>query len=267
MNARPALLLLALVLGSTAACAQGAPLPFNPGTFGLVNGDGTEIIALDALDSPADIRVAQCGDPADYPVAFARHQSPRNASSRDIAANFANLQGDVFRVLSGQPHGDHTCYLATDSALVATRIPLVRAGLSDCDPGVLRRLAATKQRRVLFCRPMASAPPDVRIVAVQFATIDTNALASLVVVTATQLLFEDFPATYSGPGETTWRVDDEGVFSPRDFAILFLSRVRGIYVMGLTWAGAEGEDAYLLVADSAAAFRTAKSTYRYWSPE
>lgn len=261
------LFLLALAATPSLACGQSSSLRLGAGTFGLVNDSGSEIIALDDLAAPKSIRLALCGGTTAYPLAFARHQeAPRDASSRDIADNFANLKGDVFRVSSGQPRGDGTCYLAPDSALVTTRLPLVRAGLAECEPGVARRIAAVKHRRIVLCRPMASAG-DLRVVAVQFAFVDTNALASIVVATDTQLVFEDFPARYDGPEASTWRVDDGGVFSSRGFAILFLSRARGVYVMGLTWAGAEGEDAFLLVADSANAFRQVQMTYRYWSPE
>jgi hypothetical protein len=38
-------------------------------------------------------------------------------------------------------------------------------------------------------------------------------------------------------------------------------------VIALTWAGTEGEDSYLLVADSGNVFRSVATSYRYWVPE
>ena len=77
---------------------------------------------------------------------------------------------------------------------------------------------------------------------------------------------QDFPATYRGPQQDLWRVEDGGTFSPEGFAIPFIGRLRGTYFVGLTWAGAEGEASLLLVADSARAFRTVRKSYRYWVP-
>ena len=101
--------------------------------------------------------------------------------------------------------------------------------------------------------------------AVQFATQDSNGLASIVVDAGGLLLFEDYPATYRGLDESTWRVDDGGEFSP-DFGVLFLGQVRGVWLLVLTWAGAEGIDAYVLAADSSTSVREVEKTYRYTIP-
>jgi hypothetical protein len=104
------------------------------------------------------------------------------------------------------------------------------------------------------------------LLAVQFATIDSNALASLVVVRDSSLLVQDFPAVYRGPDESVWRVDDEGMFSPESFAILFVAQLPHAYVMAITWAGAEGESDELLLSDSTDTFRTVIRDYRYCCP-
>jgi len=269
MHARLGLMLFALLPAATTAPAQKppAPLQLSPGAFGFTNATGSEIIALDSVVAPAGIHVALCGDPATYAVAFARHQTaPPDVYAPAIAANFGKQNGDVFGVLGARARPDQTCYLTGDSTLVTTRVRFDSTAQVDCGTGLGHRLMAVKQRRLRHCWPMADAA-GVRVVAALFVPVDTLVLASIVVATPTQLLFEDFPAAYHGPGTTTWRVDDGGIFSPQPFAILFLSRVNGTYVMGLTWAGAEGEDAFLLAADSANAFRQVQMTYRSWPPE
>jgi hypothetical protein len=243
-------------------------LAFGPGGFALTNSGGSELIALDSLASPERIRVALCGDGTAFPVRYARHQTPKPTDTgRQVAANFDNMGGDVFRVTSGRPSGDQTCYLAPDSELVATQLSVRAAASSACSPSVRQDLAAIKQRSLLNCWPMASVQPSIQVVAAEFAHVDRSALASIVLVTNSGLLFQDFPATYSGPEGDTWRADDGGVFSPEGFSVLFLCQVRGVYVMALTWAASEGENAYLLVADSADAFRTVSHAYRYWVPQ
>jgi hypothetical protein len=250
------LLVVGVRVAPVRAQALTAPLRLSAGVFGLTNTTGSEIVVLDSLAAPGGIHVALCGDSPAYAVAFTRHQTaPPDVYAQPVAANFAKLAGDVFGVQRARARPDQTCYLTGDSTLVTTRVRFDSTAQADCGPALGHRLMAVRHRRLRHCWPMADAA-GVRVVAAQFVPVDTIALASLVVVTATQLLFEDFPARYDGPGSTpTWRVDDEGIFSPEPFAIL------------LTWAGAEGEDAFLLVADSANAFRQVQMTYRYWSPE
>jgi hypothetical protein len=131
----------------------------------------------------------------------------------------------------------------------------------------LRHASEAKHRPVLYCWTLGSAGRNVEVLALQFTVIDTSALASVMVADHDRLLFRDLPATYRGPGTDVWRVEDGGVFSPEAFAALFVGRVDVGYVMALTWAGAEGEDAYLLLADSGQVFRVVTQSYRYWVPE
>src|SRR5205807_3263232 len=142
--------------------------------------------------------------------------APPDGFANPIAANFAKLRGDVFRVLGARARPDQTCYVTGDSALVATRVRFDSTAQDDCGPRLEHRLMAVRRLRLRHCWPMADAP-SVRVVAAQFVPADTTALASLVVVTPTRLLFEDFPAGYHGPGTASWRVDDGGIFSPEPF--------------------------------------------------
>jgi hypothetical protein len=202
-----------------------------------------------------------------YRVTYARRQARRPADNgRQVAANFGNARGDVFRVTGGQAQADETCYLTADSSLVAGMVPFGPVTDSTCDGTHTRRAAAIKRRAVLHCWRLGSAGANVAILALQFAVVDTSALASVVIADGEQLFFQDFPASYHGPDQDLWRVEDGGTLSPEAFGILFIGRLRGTYFMGLTWAGAEGEASYLLVADSTAAFRTVTKTYRYWVP-
>src|SRR5437588_683389 len=75
------------------------------------------------------------------------------------------------------------------------------------------------------------------------------------------------PRRHRRPDESVWRVDDQGVFSPGDFAILFVAQLSHACVMAITWAGVEGESDELLLADSTDVFRTVTRAYRYWVPE
>jgi hypothetical protein len=238
------------------------------GTFAYADSSGTQLLALGSLADPSTVVGAMCSGRSVLPARYERRQhGQRDDNHRQIVSNFNREQGIVFRLTGGKARSDETCYLSADSALLAKAVRVTPLGLSACSPPEASRLAAAKQRDVVHCWRFSQLVPDAELLAVQFATIDSNALASLVVVGDSSLLFQDFPAVYRGPDESVWRVDDQGVFSPDSFTILFVARLSHAYVMAITWAGAEGESDELLVADSTHMFRTVTRAYRYWVPE
>jgi hypothetical protein len=237
------------------------------GSFAYVDSSGTQLLAVDSLPDPSTIFGALCSRGVALPVRYDRKQARQaNDNGRQVASNFRNEKGDVFRVIQEKAPPDKTCYLLRDSALLASARTATMREPSDCSPVQVSRLAAAKGRHVIHCWRIAAAPTDLEVLAVQFANIDSSALGSLAVVGDGSLLFKDFPAVYHGPDESTWRVDDEGVFSPKDFDILFVAAMPYGYVMAITWAGAEGESCELLIADSAGVFRTLTKAYRYRAP-
>lgn len=235
------------------------------GSFAYVDSSGTLLLALDSVPDPSTILGAVCWGGVALPVRYDRRQARQAGDNgRQLAYNFRNQQGDVFRVTQERAPPDKTCYLSRDSTLLANASLAAMREPSDCSPAHASRLAAGKRRQVTHCWRIASTPTNLDVLAVQFATIDSNALASLAVVGDTSLWFQDFPAIYND--ESTWRVDDGGVFSPTAFDILFVAALPYGFVMAIAWAGAEGESCELLLADSAGAFRKVTTGYRYWAP-
>jgi hypothetical protein len=254
------------------ATAQAPRAPERPvslqGTFAYVDASGTQLLALGSPGDPSKVVGAVCSGGQVLPVRWDRRQHGQKGDShRQIASNFSREEGNVFRLTRGEARPDETCYLSADSAFLAKAVRVAPLGLAACSPSQASRLAVSRQRQVVHCWRFAQTPSDAELLAVQFATIDSNALAGLVVVRGSSLLFQDFPAVYRGPDESVWRVDDQGIFSPGDFAILFVAQFSHAYVMAITWAGAEGESDELLVADSTDMFRTVIRNYRYWVPE
>lgn len=237
------------------------------GSFAYTDSSGARLLALDSVPDPTAIVGALCSNAMALPVRYDRKQTRRaNDNGRQIASNFLNQRGDVFTITRQKTPPEKTCYLSRDSALLANARPATMREPSDCSPADVSRLATAKGRQVIHCWDIATAPTDLRVLAVRFANVDSSAMASLAFVGDSSLVFKDFPAVYSGSGESTWRVDDEGVFSPRGFDILFVAPMPYGYVVAITWAGAEGESSELLLWDSGSAFRTLAKGYRYWSP-
>ena len=264
---RPHFLELTILLGLVTSHLAAQRIDVRDGSFGYVNADGSEVMALDSIAHPSLIRAALCPRARVYRVAYARRQTRRPADTgRQVAANFGNERGDVFRVSGGQAQANETCYLTADSSLVAGVVLAGPGTEGGCDTTRLRHASEIKHRAVVNCWPLGNASPSVALLALQFTVVDTSALASIVMADRDQFFFFDLPATYHGPEADVWRVEDGGTFSPEAFGVPFFGRLHGTYFMALTWAGAEGEDSYLLVTDSAHALRTVTKSYRYWVP-
>ena len=97
-------------------------------------------------------------------------------------------------------------------------------------------------------------------------TILTAALASVVVRDGARLLFADFPAKFRGEGEDIWRVDDGGELDPQYIRVVFLLRRGASIVLGIDWAGTEGNDLSVFVSD-VDRFTKAIEDYWYRAPE
>lgn len=237
------------------------------GSFAYVDSTGTLLLSLASVRDSSTIRGAICGQGVALSVRYDRTQNRRPTDSgRQLASNFANEKGDVYRVARERAPPNKSCYLSSDTALLANARAATMSDPSECLPKAVARLTAAKQRRVVHCWHIASAPAHREVLAVQFVSIDSNALASLAVVGDSSLWFNDFPAVYDKLEGSTWRVDDGGVFSPADFDILFVAAMPDGYVMAIAWAGSEGESCTLLRVDSTGAFRTRVKGYRYWVP-
>ena len=252
-------------LDSSSAAAP--PATAMVGRFAYADSAGAHLLALGALEDPSTIVGAVCGEGRVLPVRYDRRQTrqPRD-NGRQVASNFANQEGQVFRLSSGSAPPDGTCYLSPDSLLLSNAVAARSLGLPACAPAHVAGLAGAKGRAVTHCWRIAEISPGAEVLAAQFATIDSSALASLVLIRDGVMFFHDFPAVAHGADESLWRVDDQGVFSPRDFAILFVARVARTDVLAVTWAGAEGESDRLLRTDSTGAFPALLEAYRYWAP-
>lgn len=238
-----------------------------PGTFAYGDSSGTELLALGAVDDPAAVIGAVCFGARVLPVRYDRTQeSGPGDTGRQVARNFRNDAGRVFRIGLGTARPNETCYLSADSVVLAGAVSVRPLGLPPCSRNHTDRVTATRRREVLHCWRVAEVPSEAELLAVQFATVDSSALASFVLIRDTSLRFHDFPAVYRGPDQDVWRVDDQGVFSPEDFEIVFVVPLPHAFAMAITWAGAEGGANQFLVADSADLFREVVSDYRYWAP-
>ena len=96
---------------------------------------------------------------------------------------------------------------------------------------------------------MRSRQRGIHIAVIEFSRHLTQALASLVVIDGERRIYVDYPATFKGPGDDLWRVDDGGNIHAEGFEVVFLLKRGTTYVLAIDWAGAEGDALSLHTAE------------------
>jgi hypothetical protein len=201
-------------------------------------------------------------------VRFAQYQEASKASShRQRAKNFSNEAGFVYHVAGDDVvEPDETCFLATDSLFRLGRmiIGARSAPGSSCVQADSARIAVAKSRPLISCTLLLTSDSLPHVVAVQFENRGDSALASIALVDASKVAFLDYPAL-APPGESTWRADDGGRFSPEHFRVLFVIGAPALQVLAFTWGAPEGELLTLAArTGSSDSLVEVMKSYRYW---
>ena len=198
----------------------------------------------------------------------------RVTNGRQSPKVFDRLAGSVFTVLrgtigQGSQTGEVSCFLASDALRSsATWLPAKRPDASrECSSDVRRRLASSRNRPVIRCWPLAALPGNRRVVVAEFVRQGKDALASVVLIDRDRTAFADYPATFEREGQDLWRADDGGVLSPEGFSIVFVLQHGQTYVLGVSWAGSEGQSLALFVSKPGNRFTQVISDYWYQAPE
>ena len=250
-------LLMAMSAAATAA-------DFSPFYLGLSNANGSQVIIFDSnAIIPATLSaVLPSGETCQLSFAEKRMNRPGD-SGRQTAHNFDNMGGSVFQAGKGCLTGDKTTVLMAPEYLGKHKPILVKPGaLSPLDRNDISRIEAAKQLKIKFTWRLAALSPDAMIALVQFLPQGNNNLASLVLITKDRIVFEDYKGSTTDT-DSIWRVDDGGIFNPRDFEILAAFRSPHGYELVRAWAGPEGESTVLL-REEGAIFSNVLTQYRYW---
>jgi hypothetical protein len=239
------------------------------GAFAFPDSAGTRLLTLASPSQPALLRSALCTGGRRFSVQFERRQVEQPGhNGREYSANFDRLAGSVFTVPQGTIGESVSCFLASDALLSsATLLPAeLPAKPNECDPEDRRRLASSRSRPVVNCWTIARPPADRRVVLVEFARRDKDALASVVLIDRQRMIFADHPAEFKGQGESLWRVDDGGVLYAAGFQVLFLLQRETVYTMGVNWLGAEGASLAVYVSSGDDRFTQVIADYWYRMP-
>jgi hypothetical protein len=220
------------------------------GSFAFPNSAGTQLLATSDLAQPASLHTALCNGGRRLKVELERRQNERANDGRQWAANFDKLAGAIFRIPEDKVDESAGCFLASDALLSsATVLPATPDSKhTACEAGLRSRIASSRSRQVSNCSTIATLAEGKRLILVEFERRGKDALAAIALVDGERMTFADYPAVFSGNGESLWRVDDGGRISPDDFRIVFLLQKGTGYTMGVEWLGAEGESLGVFVS-------------------
>lgn len=249
------------ILLSASPATAAALTPFY---FGLSNAKGDQVILLNHDENiPRELHaILSPGGNCLVTFMEKRTRKPED-TGRQTAQNFDNMGGVVFQAPNECLAGDRTVVLIDPAHLDRhTPIPVKANTLSPLDDADISRIEAARKFKVQSSWNLASAGTDATIALVQFSPKRNTNIASLVLITKKHIVFEDYRGN-TRDSNSVWRVDDGGIFNPRDFQILAAFRTSSGFEIIRAWAGPEGESSALL-REEGAKFLTVITQYRYW---
>jgi hypothetical protein len=235
--------------------------------FALSCMSGDSLILFEANMRPAPASLYAVYQ-TDQPVAltFLQDQQSENTSGRITARNFQFISGPVFLSKAHSLPANQTI-LVVSSGFLAHHSPLLvdDLGYVPLDTLTIRRIEAERGLQVQFSWTLCGIGPSARAALVQFLPTDSTQVVSFILIKSESLAFEDYVGSRNNEG-SVWRVDDDGVFNPKDFKIIAAFDSLGTLSVAHSWAGQEGDNAgfYSAVGKHLVSVLEA---YRYWVPQ
>lgn len=212
-------------------------------TFAYVDKTGKHLLAFDLNPSNRPKRFTKviCSPGNVRGVKYVKYQKEgKQSNHRNAANNITQDAGAWFDVVNGKLKENESCLLIEKDAFQGhTFLPYKPVKQGRFSDKTIRKVTEFKKRKVIKQGLIGKISPGVQIGLVEFERTGKNVLASIVMTTPNGLVFEDFPATYVD-GVWSWRADDGGEIDPQLFNILFVTKSKTGYTLGLEWIGAEG---------------------------
>jgi len=213
-------------------------------TYGFADKTGKYILSFENMDvADLDKAIGKDGRPLNIKFVKKQPQGSRDDGSQS-ANNFNNVQGLLYEVVGGNAQPNETYYLVnSDNFNVASLLQVKPEVKEGADVAVKKKIEETKAQKIDKIWKMASIAPERDVYLVQFQKQGKKITASLVLVEGEGIASKDFTADYDPI--STWRVDDGGEIVPEMFSFLFAASSPEGIVLGVAWAGAEGENGYI----------------------
>ncbi|BBH23580.1 hypothetical protein Back11_49250 [Paenibacillus baekrokdamisoli] len=232
-------------LASAAGTTESVPL-----TFAYANQTGQHLnVSQTTDDKPAAYTEAYCQPGHVLTISYEKTQKMgADSTGRNTAQNFLQDEGAIFGVNKGRADDNQSCVVAKKGAFQGytfyTFAPSPAKGqLTD---KVVKKITKHYQRKVVRQGLIAKIGKETSIALVEFQPKGKHALASIVLVSPSGILYHDLPGEIDKDHYSTWRVDDGGEILPEHFRFMFAAHSKQGYALGLEWFGAEGSSLYVL---------------------
>jgi hypothetical protein len=193
-----------------------------------------------------------------------RQEKNEKDNGRLTAQNFDNLAGYIFEITQGTAKQNETYYLINDKFNAKSILDSQKGNQAEIDAAAKEEIEKIKGRKVKSSWEIGVVGLEKTIYLILFERENDDMLASIVMKTPRKFVFKDYPAKYNE--SSTWRVDDGGSIYPDLFSILFASQTESGIVLGIKWAGAEGEVTTIFVENGDKFEDLNIGTSRYTSP-
>jgi hypothetical protein len=253
------------VAAAASASAIAGELAESQMTFAYTDGSGKRLLGFESRN-PKRFVQAIFAPGQRLTVKYAKHQKgTEDSTGRQTEWNFDKDQGELYKLAQGKIARNESVLLAEKNAFQGHEFLKVKAVKSgSLSKTLIRKIEKEKKRKVASQGLIGLASANVQIGIVVFEKVaGKKPLASLVLATKSELIFEDFVG--NDDDQSTWRVDDGGVLTPGEFKILFATRSKAGYALGFEWYGAEGSS-LKVIQQKGKKFRNVLEGYRYTMP-
>lgn len=245
--------------------------------FGFAEESGKNLITIQSensstLANPQEFNVAIGNNGEIVKVKFVKRQEANSEDTlRQTIYNFNNMAGYIYAAQEGEFIPNKTYLLSKDSIinedalikLKSTRnMESIGGYYQKVDTETIEKIEAIKNRKITESSLISETEDNAKICLFVFARKDDDMLASIAYIEGDKVVFKDYPAKYDEM--STWRVDAGD--QPGLFEVLFLANSNEGFLLGLTWAGPEGENDFVLKAVNGAFQETDLKSSRYWAP-
>lgn len=237
-------------------------------SFAFTNEPGTEVLALEELETPARFTKVSCdGQVFDLVFVAVQPKGP-NDTGRQTAQKFDQVAGARFKLAMGKVSDNVMCLIGTEAFFAQRKLlPVTKVeGEEPCPAEASAAMQKLGGRKVRSCFSTASFEGG-HLFFANFERKGANALAGVMVqLEGGASALRAFPTKYEKDSPSCWRADDGCRFGPRDYTASFaMTGPAGVELFAL-WGGAEGENAELLRVKGTR-LTVVSSGSRYWSPE
>ena len=247
------------------------------GVFGFADESGKKLITLESetihtLANPEEFNTAIGNNGEVVRIKYVKRQEANSKDTyRQTSHNFNNMAGYIYEAQDGILVTDKSYLLSKDSVisedalikLKSTRNPEAESGYyQKVDAETIGKIETIKDRKIIDSSLIAETEDNTKICMVVFERIDNDMLASIVYLKDDKVVFKDYPAEYDEV--STWRVDAGDL--PGLFGVQFLANSDEGLLLGLTWAGPEGENIFILKDTNGIFEETGLKADRYWAP-